>query len=82
MTTGNPIKLKCPKCRRGQWRRAKQVNGVITAMHEKRERVVFGHRRRGGRTVIQRKATCLDCGHVWWTTFFDQVDKVSRAITG
>ena len=78
MPTEQPLTLKCPSCRAGQYGRDPAKKGVRAHRASQRERRVHNGRRRGGRTVLQTLAECLDCGHVWWTTYYDGVLKRRR----
>gem|GEM_PF-6105372 len=71
MPPGTPICLKCPKCRRGQWREPKPELGVRvigngTRMVRSRH---SGHGNGGnGFYGYPGLVRCLDCGHGWYST--------------
>ena len=54
MTTGRPVRIKCPKCKRGKYGYSPQIRGVEGV----------GDRVKKGRRRI-RLTRCLDCGHEW-----------------
>jgi len=58
-----PLRLACPKCRRGTFGNAPTVAGVRkTGLVEGREYSTHGWS--GHRGQVE----CLDCGHVWYST--------------
>jgi hypothetical protein len=72
MPRGTPLSLKCPKCRRGQWRAPRAVRGVkATGRVEKRISRSRGSGYGGGGPLFtghRGEVECLDCGHKWWST--------------
>lgn len=79
MPTGQPITLKCPRCRRGQHGHRETEKGV-SALAETRVRKLYNGRWPGGRVTFQRRAHCRDCDHLWWTTFFDHQLKLDELL--
>ena len=69
MTTGRPIATKCPACKRGKHGYPRQQGGVHRTFGVmQRMRKCFGGRRPGSVMRTTTHMTCVDCGHVWWTT--------------
>jgi hypothetical protein len=65
VSTGRPLTVKCPKCRRGQWRRDPQVFGI---QDMGRQIEVWRRTRRGRVLRTETFVRCGDCGHMWWIT--------------
>lgn len=66
--------LRCPCCWCGGAGKAPVVKGVVPLNNGIRRRSV--RERDVARVIIQRSVLCRDCGHSWWTRFYDQELKV------
>jgi len=71
MPRGRPIRTKCPKCKRGQYREPRPERGVALIGHEVTMR--YGKKNgsgSGGATFYGHRGImeCLDCGHIWAST--------------
>jgi uncharacterized Zn finger protein len=62
---GRPIATKCPSCKRGKYNYPPPEKGVIRTPGVEQRKAWRGYHRTL-RTLMSM--TCLDCGHVWWTT--------------
>lgn len=71
------IALKCP--RRGQYGHGEMAKG-IHVMSDVRVRKLRNTRRPGPTVTFQRAVLCRDCGHSWWTTFFDSTLKMQELL--
>lgn len=72
MSSGTPIVMKCPKCKRGEHGRDRRVLGChATGEVENviRRSKHQGHGKGGsGFTGYRGLAECRDCGHRWFST--------------
>ncbi len=67
MPTGQPIALKCPKCRRGKHGYSPRDRGVQAIVGVAQHREWRGMRH--GRVFrLVTRIRCLDCSHEWWST--------------
>jgi ribosomal protein S27E len=72
MPAGTPIRMKCPKCRRGQYRRGRIILGVLATgeVELKVTRSKHQGHGKGGRGFTGHRGLveCRDCGHRWYST--------------
>lgn len=72
MSTGTPHVLKCPKCKRGQWREPPIERGVHKTGNVEPRITKSAHKGHGngGRSFYGHRGEveCLDCGHKWFST--------------
>lgn len=72
MSTGTPYALKCPRCKRGKYREARQINGVRKTGAVEIRLTKSNHKGHGngGRSFFGHRGhvRCFDCGHEWFST--------------
>ena len=68
--------LRCPGCRRGCEGQLPVDKGIYP-FNGTRKRTVQDRKNGPKRVVVLRSVVCRDCGHSWWTRFYDRELKVT-----